>query len=101
MSVSFDRGRRKSAQVSYSQTSEPHLARNDNTILNDVNLIETVDRISREQGSGPLSQRVENGILLIIWPELILTVVPRRPRRKHYRERKTKVSAMIHRLQGR
>jgi len=72
----------------------------DTAIFNDVDLTETVDCISREQGR-PLSQRIENGILLIIWPELILTAVLRRSRRKHYRERKTKVSVMVHRLPGR
>lgn len=78
--------------------SEPSQARSNVTILNDVNLLETVDRISKERGGRPLSQCVENGILLIIWPRLILTVVLRRPRRRHYREKKTKVSILVHRL---
>lgn len=71
--------------------------RDNNTVLNDVDLVDVVSRISQERGS-PLSQRVENGVILIIWPELILTVVPRSARRRHYRERITKVSLMIHQL---
>lgn len=80
--------------------TESKAIRNNTAIFNDVNLIEIVNHISREQNSRPLSQRIEDGILLIIWPKLILTVVLRRSRRRHYRERKTKVSVMVHRLPG-